>query len=205
VVQLSGGLLISLAAWRMLNDNPAESNQPSTEPARQENRDELKQRAFYPLTFPLTVGPGSISVSITLGASMSVTGKPMVKYMLVPMASLAAVLSLAVLVYMCYRHADKLLGYLGQTGSVVFLRLSAFILMCLGCKSCGKGGTAVCRADPEQRRPTAPLGQALRHGLLQLRIKGKKIRLQCCVLLQQVVNAIGNRVVTPDTVTGKAA
>lgn len=33
---------------------------------------------------------------------------------------------------MCYRHADKLLGYLGQTGSVVFLRLSAFILMCLG-------------------------------------------------------------------------
>ncbi|WP_312854330.1 MarC family protein [Paludibacterium denitrificans] len=34
--------------------------------------------------------------------------------------------------YLCYRHADKLLRYLGQTGSVVFLRLSAFILLCLG-------------------------------------------------------------------------
>jgi len=132
VVQLSGGLLISLAAWRMLNDSPAESNRPASDPARHENKDELKQRAFYPLTFPLTVGPGSISVSITVGASLTVTGKPMIKYMLVPMASLAAVLSMSVLVYMCYRHADKLLGYLGQTGSVVFLRLSAFILLCLG-------------------------------------------------------------------------
>ncbi|WP_293765311.1 MarC family protein [uncultured Aquitalea sp.] len=132
VVQLSGGLIISMAAWRMLNDNPAESTQPSSEPVRQENKDELKQRAFYPLTFPLTVGPGSVSVSITVGASMIVSGKPVVKFVLVPMASLAAVLSLSVLVYMCYRHADRLLGYLGQTGSVVFLRLSAFILMCLG-------------------------------------------------------------------------
>ncbi|VEB43490.1 Uncharacterised protein [Chromobacterium violaceum] len=41
------------------------------------------------------------------------------------------------LVYLCYANADKLLRYLGQTGSVVFLRLSAFILLCLACRSCG--------------------------------------------------------------------
>ncbi|WP_369700237.1 MarC family protein [Chromobacterium sp. LK11] len=133
VVQLSGGLLITFAAWRMLNDAPPESSPTSTDqPIQAENHDALKQRAFYPLTFPLTVGPGSISVAITMGASLTDTGKGIVKYAISPLAGGCAVLVCSVLVYLCYRHADKLLRYLGQTGSVVFLRLSAFILLCLG-------------------------------------------------------------------------
>ncbi|MDF0604770.1 MarC family protein [Neisseriaceae bacterium TC5R-5] len=132
VVQVSGGLLITFSAWRMLNDTPAEQSQASAEPVPVENRDVLKQRAFYPLTFPLTVGPGSISVAITMGASLTDTGRGVVKYAVSPMAGMAAVLSCSFLVYLCYLHADKLLRYLGTTGSVVFLRLSAFILLCLG-------------------------------------------------------------------------
>ncbi|WP_280954669.1 MarC family protein [Paludibacterium denitrificans] len=87
VVQLSGGLLITIAARRMLNDTPAENNQPSSAPARSENRDQLKQRAFFPLTFPLTVGPGSISVAITVGASLTGSGQALVKYTIAPLAS----------------------------------------------------------------------------------------------------------------------
>ncbi|MEJ8676108.1 MarC family protein [Chromobacterium amazonense] len=132
VVQMSGGLLITFAAWRMLNDTPAESSQTSSEPARSDNTAELKQRAFYPLTFPLTVGPGSISVAITIGATLTGSGKGIVRYAIAPLAGSAAVLASSVLVYLCYAHADKLLRYLGQTGSIVFLRLSAFILLCLG-------------------------------------------------------------------------
>ncbi|OHX10338.1 MarC family protein [Chromobacterium sphagni] len=132
VVQMSGGLLITFAAWRMLNDNPAEASQPSAEPARGDSQAELKQRAFYPLTFPLTVGPGSISVAITIGATLTGSGKGIVRYAVAPLAGSAAILVCSVLVYLCYSNADKLLRYLGQTGSVVFLRLSAFILLCLG-------------------------------------------------------------------------
>ncbi|UTH74036.1 MarC family protein [Chromobacterium sp. IIBBL 290-4] len=132
VVQMSGGLLITFAAWRMLNDTPAESSQPSTETAHIDSKAELKQRAFYPLTFPLTVGPGSISVAITIGASLTGSGKGIIRYGIAPLAGSAAILVCSVLVYLCYAHADKLLRYLGQTGSIVFLRLSAFILLCLG-------------------------------------------------------------------------
>ncbi|OWY40536.1 antibiotic resistance protein MarC [Xenophilus sp. AP218F] len=134
VVQMSGGLLITFAAWRMLNDTPAESSQPSSEPAHTDNHAELKQRAFYPLTFPLTVGPGSISVAITIGATLTgpAAGDGITRFVIGPLAGAVAVLASSVLVYLCYAHADKLLRYLGQTGSVVFLRLSAFILLCLG-------------------------------------------------------------------------
>ncbi|WP_434634965.1 MarC family protein [Chromobacterium sp. CV08] len=132
VVQMSGGLLITFAAWRMLNDTPAEPSQAPAEQARADSQAELKQRAFYPLTFPLTVGPGSISVAITIGATLTGSGKGIVRYAVAPLAGSAAIVACSVLVYLCYSHADKLLRYLGQTGSVVFLRLSAFILLCLG-------------------------------------------------------------------------
>lgn len=131
VVQLAGGLVITFAAWRMLNDTPAENTQASGAVAK-EGYDELKQRAFYPLAFPLTVGPGSISVAITIGASLTESGKTLIKFTIAPLASLVAISALSLLIYACYRYADKLLKYLGQTGSVVFLRLSAFILLCLG-------------------------------------------------------------------------
>ncbi|MNT85281.1 inner membrane protein [compost metagenome] len=48
------------------------------------------------------------------------------------MASLAAVATICLAIWVCLRNADKLFRYLGQTGSVVFLRLTAFILLCLG-------------------------------------------------------------------------
>ncbi|MFC3532863.1 MarC family protein [Vogesella facilis] len=129
VVQISGGLLITIAAWRMLNDNPAE-NTPGV--AELENRETLKQRAFYPLTFPMTVGPGSISVAITVGASLTSSGKALVKFTVAPLAAVAAVSVTCLLIWWCLLHADKFLRYLGQTGAVVFLRLTAFILLCLG-------------------------------------------------------------------------
>jgi multiple antibiotic resistance protein len=66
VVRVAGGLLVTAAGWRLLND-PGPATAPDTKPADTWER-EAKARAFYPLTFPLTVGPGSISVAITLGA-----------------------------------------------------------------------------------------------------------------------------------------
>jgi len=146
VVQVGGGLLLTFAAWRMLNDSPAESNPQSAEEAVEAvavGRDLLKQRAFFPLTFPLTVGPGSISVAITIGASLSSTEKGLMRLAVAPVASLAAVASLSCIVYLCYRHSDKVLRYLGSTGTVVFLRLTAFILLCMGIQIMWNGASSL--------------------------------------------------------------
>jgi multiple antibiotic resistance protein len=65
IVRVGGGLLVTANGWRLLNDDakPAAEAKPVEAWER-----EVKRRAFYPLTFPLTIGPGSISIAITLGA-----------------------------------------------------------------------------------------------------------------------------------------
>ncbi|MEO8028990.1 MAG: MarC family protein, partial [Bryobacteraceae bacterium] len=64
-VRLGGGLLVMASGWKLLNsDNTAEPDRAGATPSNSEAQ--LASRAFYPLTFPLTVGPGSISVAVAL-------------------------------------------------------------------------------------------------------------------------------------------
>ncbi len=75
VVRVGGGLLVAATAWRLL---AAESGAGGDSPgaARHTTASEVAGRAFYPLAFPITVGPGSISIAITLGASLPTSGAP---------------------------------------------------------------------------------------------------------------------------------
>jgi multiple antibiotic resistance protein len=66
VVQVSGGLVVIAAGWTMLKQ-PEESER--SEVNRNVQPQDPFRQAFYPLTLPLTVGPGSIPVAITLGAN----------------------------------------------------------------------------------------------------------------------------------------
>ncbi|MBP8812685.1 MAG: MarC family protein [Laribacter sp.] len=128
-VQVGGGILVTIAAWEMLADKHGPSPEEQAEP-HQLDQNALSQRAFYPITFPITVGPGSITVAITVGASMQ--GKGLESFTLLPLASFVAVSLIAYSLYWSYCYADRLLRLLGPNGTMVFLRLSAFILMCLG-------------------------------------------------------------------------
>jgi multiple antibiotic resistance protein len=126
-VQVAGGIVVCAIAWSLLNS-------PNTPPAldRDDARlsdDVLSQRAFYPMTMPLTVGPGSISVAVTLGANPPQGFRPV---FLAVLAHSLGVLLVAVGVYLCYRYADRILRKLGPTGTSVAVRLSAFILLCIG-------------------------------------------------------------------------
>src|SRR5262249_21574406 len=69
IVRVGGGLLVIAKGWHMLYEGDAP---PTSKPAVADAWErEVERRAFYPLTFPLTVGPGSISIAITLGAGIS--------------------------------------------------------------------------------------------------------------------------------------
>jgi multiple antibiotic resistance protein len=127
-VQLAGGIVVCAMGWSLLNKPEA------PEPARatvvgEIDAPNLRRRAFYPLTMPLTVGPGSISVAITLGANPSAD----VRSLFVTSAGhVAGMLLVAIAVFVCYRYADAIVRRLGETGSMVVARLSAFILLCIG-------------------------------------------------------------------------
>ena len=129
IVRVGGGLLVISIAWRLLTTTEPAS--PRAERIAENYTPEMAERnAFYPLAFPITCGPGSIATVITVGASLS---DPALTIVVARTAGAAIGLGIVALVtLLCYRFAHPLLRPLGETGTVVFLQLSAFILLCLG-------------------------------------------------------------------------
>jgi len=134
-VRIGGGLLVAASGWKLLNSD--EKIGPVVTDVKK-----VVSRAFYPITFPLTVGPGTISAAITIGASLKEPGVILWQRALASLAGLAAV---AFTVYLSFRFAARLIQFLGATGTVVMLRLSAFILMCVGVQIVTNGVIVVVR------------------------------------------------------------
>jgi multiple antibiotic resistance protein len=134
VVRVGGGLLVAATAWRLLATEGESSDAPGA--TRQATPDEVAGRAFYPLSFPITVGPGSISIAITLGASLPAHGAARVGS---SAGLLAGIWLASVAIWLAYRYASHLVRLLGPSGTAVFLRLSAFILLCIGVQICWDG------------------------------------------------------------------
>jgi multiple antibiotic resistance protein len=84
---------------------------------------------------PLTVGPGTISVAITLGTQGAET-----KHLLMTATGgLAAAVAVAATIYLSYRFATNVMRWLGETGTDILMRLAAFILLCLGVQIVANG------------------------------------------------------------------
>ncbi|MFI4889833.1 MAG: MarC family NAAT transporter [Steroidobacterales bacterium] len=130
VLRVSGGIIIAMSGWRMLNA-PDVTEQRRTETPSPRSIDIPPSRlAFYPLTMPLTTGPGTISVAISLGARRpSGFHAPLLAFCV---ETLAAVLLLALIIYLLYRHSARLARLIGATGTTIVVRLSAFLLFCIG-------------------------------------------------------------------------
>lgn len=127
-VQLGGGLVVAATGWSLLN-------QPDSKASEREavREHDVMKSAFYPYTLPLTVGPGSISVAITLGANLP--RQLELHSLFAPEALTAATLGsliICVLIWLCYASAERMSRALGPTGTSVVVRLSSFILFCIG-------------------------------------------------------------------------
>ncbi len=97
--------------------------------------------AFYPLTMPITVGPGSIAVAITLGSQRP--REPFAQLAVLGGGAVAGLVAIAATIYVCYRFAEGTVGALGEQGTNVVVRLSAFILLCIGIEIIWNGYSAL--------------------------------------------------------------
>lgn len=131
IVRVAGGIVVGMAGWKLLNDQSQDKllNSVAASHGGQWSREELRRRSFYPFSFPLTVGPGTIAASVTLGTQMP--HKP-IDWLLTSLASAMGVLLTTLVVYLCYRFARNMERFLGDIGATVLMRLSAFILLCIG-------------------------------------------------------------------------
>jgi len=139
VVQVAGGVVVSSLGWRLLQA-PSTIDKPVTASAASH-----RNIAFYPLTMPLTVGPGSISVAITIGANHPESVR---SFLINIPAILIGVTLVAAAVFIAYRYADRLSRMIGETGMAVVLRLSAFVLLCIGVQILWNGASTLLRTLP---------------------------------------------------------
>jgi multiple antibiotic resistance protein len=129
VLKVAGGIIIAMSGWRML------SGPDTTEERRSETASALpvtvtpSRLAFYPLTMPLTTGPGTISVAISIGGNRPTRLGAELAFFAETV--LAATL-LCALIYVFYRHSAWLARAIGPTGTTIVVRLSAFLLFCIG-------------------------------------------------------------------------
>jgi multiple antibiotic resistance protein len=126
VIQVAGGAVVCALGWKLLNDEQKSSDMP--EDPRKAS-DAAMARAFYPLTLPLTVDPGVMSVAIAVGANHGHTLDRLLIQVLAAGIG-AAIVALAILV--TYRYAKSFAARIGHQGMLVVVRLSAFIVLSIG-------------------------------------------------------------------------
>src|SRR5947199_8670092 len=104
---------------------------------------DIFRNAFYPLTLPLTVGPGSISVAITLGANLT---PPLRTNLPAILATLIGSGVVAPTIHVCYGFADRMAPVIGEGGMGSVLRLFSFLLLRLGVQLLRTGPSALARS-----------------------------------------------------------
>lgn len=140
IVRVGGGLLVAHTGWRLLSAE--RSDAPRSADLAQAYTPEMARRnAFYPLSFPITCGPGSLAATITVGVSLSDPSWSMAVSR--TLGAVVGLVGVAVAILLSYRYAQALLRPLGETGTIVLLRLSAFILLCLGIQIFWEGAGAL--------------------------------------------------------------
>jgi multiple antibiotic resistance protein len=142
VVRIAGGLVVTSLGWKLLSQE-----QWSDHPSYQVPQDAMARAgAFYPLTMPLTVGPGSMSVAVSIGSRKPVSAFSLADFALYGVGAVCGLIAIAASIYVAYRFASGLTRFLGTSGIEVLVRLSAFFLMCIGIEFLWSGYLALVAA-----------------------------------------------------------
>jgi multiple antibiotic resistance protein len=145
IVQLSGGLVVAAMGWGVLNErsagadsrNKAEESGQSGEP----DTLRLEEGVFYPYTFPITSGPGTLVGLLTITAHIS--NQNLARNILAHLGVFLAIVTLSLLCYFCYAYAPKITKIIPPTTAHGILRVIAFILLCIGAQIAWNGLSAL--------------------------------------------------------------
>jgi multiple antibiotic resistance protein len=132
VLKVAGGLVVAVMGWNILNDGSSKSsNKDGDDPGI--NDSTAMRSVFYPLTLPLTVGPGSLATVIALVVNnKKSTGFDIENELSSIVGALLGICAVTLSIYVAYREASRIQRVLGENGTNVLMRLFAFILLAIG-------------------------------------------------------------------------
>jgi multiple antibiotic resistance protein len=128
VLRVAGGMIVAASGWKLLNEG---SDKTKEDLAADGKEADYANQAFYPFTLPLTTGPGTIAIMISLGLSRSRYNEfnENVSFFV---GGLLATVVMSAAIYVCFAYSDRVQKLLGRGGTDIAVRLSAFILFCIG-------------------------------------------------------------------------
>jgi multiple antibiotic resistance protein len=147
VLRVAGGLIVAVSGWKLLNEGSQKESQTSSDSPRKLN---LVDQALLSVDTALDHGPGSLGLGRASYASST-------DEVLSFLASLAAVVVMSVTIFVCFAYADRVQRLLGPGGTDIAVRLSAFILFCLGVQILWSGGSELLRSVIHAAPPSAPI------------------------------------------------
>lgn len=134
IVQLSGGIVIASIGWSVLNEPDSTASlrdkQDESEAIDEFGARALEQKVFYPFTFPITSGPGTLVAMLTLTARID--NHSLSTSLFGHLGIFLAVLLLSAAVYFCYAYAPAVTRKISPATAHGILRVVAFILVCIG-------------------------------------------------------------------------
>lgn len=127
VLRVAGGLVLACAGWSAINSEVDDKKkaQASKEKSFDGSTDDFKRRAFFPLTMPLMVGPGAMSVCTALGTTMPMTLSNI-------LGLHAAILVNCIAVWVSFRYSDQITKRMGASGADAVVKIFSFLLICIG-------------------------------------------------------------------------
>jgi len=129
IVQVAGGVMICQMGWKLLSSDDQVKGEKET--ARPQKRPvDMDNILFYPISFPMTTGAGTISVILTLSAHEE--GINILNHMMNLSALFLAIVLICLIIYIFYSNTARLIHRLGPRGEQIVNRLSAFLVFCIG-------------------------------------------------------------------------
>lgn len=124
-IRIAGGLLVAWSAWRSLNN---------TNPTSKEEVKEIDQGvsnvAFFPLTMPLTAGPGAIAVTIAMDTR--VENKLSFLGICDYLGIVLGIVVVSFFVWLCFAFAEDIFNLIGKTGAKAITSISSMIILAIG-------------------------------------------------------------------------
>jgi multiple antibiotic resistance protein len=144
VLRVAGGVLVAATGWKLLNEGSHKAVEDVAAPDRKPDFSDL---AFYPLTLPITTGPGTIAVMISLGLTRPAQ-QDEIRFFV---AALCATTVVALTIYVCFAYSHLVARLAGSVGTDILVRLTAFILFCLGLQIVWSGASELLGTIASQR------------------------------------------------------
>jgi multiple antibiotic resistance protein len=144
IIQLAGGIMICKTGWDFLESPKKDSEEVLT--SGEENlsqQSEIEGKLFFPLTFPITTGAGTIAVLFTLSAQGA--NKNTFQYLVNTGAIIIAVTAMCFFIFFCYVNANRLIKYLGSQREKIINNIMAFLIFCVGLQIAVEGITQLVR------------------------------------------------------------